>query len=751
MADASQLYIITSLATDCSLSLILLGIWLRQRREQHVLFWAISQLGAGLNIYVQFVAAWGPWSPLLAAVGLSVSLWCMWLGSWNLARKPSSPRDLMLYAACAGLTVLGLLAYWRLYSATARVQESTALLLALMMLFSGIHLLRCSRLFWLLGAVLCLRGSFNLFNAFGLIGLDYLSWAMFAVSVKTVWILGLVSAIQSKLARQHSNTMNSLDCGIAIVNLDGHILQANAAFRQMLSRPFAGGSRPELLPLVQGPARSVLGDYLHMVAHLESAPVLRRSSFLQKPDGAMMPVDIVASNYTEAQQRYLAIQLLDVSERFEQEQDLAWAASHDRQTSLPNRFWLAQKVFDRQSSNADVLAYVVLDVDRFQRVNDLFGYQLGDQLLQNLAQRIREHIPQDVLIVRLDGDQFVLLVVGTSIEQVRESASRYAAQVQQVLQTNFKLDSHSLVISACLGVACYPADSPTPEGALRNAEIAMYQAKRQGRGQCCVFHHGMVSKTGAALLIDTALRSAIELQQLHLVYQPIVTTATRELRKVEALLRWHHPTLGNVGPDRFIPVAEESDLIQALGAWVIGAACQQLAAWGAQANDLVMSINVSPQQLAAPNFVALVDELTSRYGVRPQQIELEITERVLLDDGRSARAVMDQLRQRGVRFALDDFGTGYSAMSYLTSFQFETLKIDRSFISNIDQCEKMRGLAAAMVSMGAHLGMELVAEGVETEAQFATLREIGCQQVQGYLISRPVSAEHIFSASTIPR
>jgi predicted signal transduction protein with EAL and GGDEF domain len=356
------------------------------------------------------------------------------------------------------------------------------------------------------------------------------------------------------------------------------------------------------------------------------------------------------------------------------------------------------------------------------------------------------------LLGRYGSDEFVLVRAGLAAGAAQAMAAACGEQVLRALSRRFELAPHAITVSASIGVACYPGDGADAATLVRHADIAMHDVKKSGRGELRFFDPAMSAYARDALVIDGALRSAIAADELRLVYQPIVDARTGRMDKVEALLRWHSATLGVVGPDRFIPVAEDSDLITELGAWVLEQACRQLGAWRAQLPQRTVSINVSARQLLDPGFIGMVEQALVQHGLAPRQLELELTERVLIGDGDQVRVALGRLRELGVSISLDDFGTGYSSLSYLTQFQINTLKIDRSFVTDMVASQRSNALVATIVAMGQSLGLQLVAEGVETAAQASALEAMGCHYLQGYHISRPVAAGQLlqFAANVVP-
>ena len=385
-----------------------------------------------------------------------------------------------------------------------------------------------------------------------------------------------------------------------------------------------------------------------------------------------------------------------------------------------------------------------LDLDKFKRVNDSFGHAIGDELLRQTAHRIYGVLRPDDVLARFGGDEFIIVIADLAPGTAAQMATRCAERVIGAMACRFDLSHHAIAVSASVGVACYPLHGSDSDMLIRNADIAMYEAKKAGRGELRFFNDAMNAAAKDALVIDGALRGAIEAGEFSLLYQAIVDARTGEPAKVEALLRWHSAALGWIAPDRFIPVAEDSGMIVAIGTWVLDEACRQMARWrDGPLGGVTISINVSAWQLADPAFVTLVERALANNGLEGHRLELELTERVLIDDGGQVRAVLRRLRALGVSISLDDFGTGYSSLSYLTRFQLNTLKIDRAFVMDIEHSERSNNLVNAIIAMGHSLGLQLVAEGVETAGQAAMLEKMGCHYLQGYHFSRPITPDEL--------
>lgn len=423
---------------------------------------------------------------------------------------------------------------------------------------------------------------------------------------------------------------------------------------------------------------------------------------------------------------------------------LAEMAFRDSLTQLPNRTFFMehlQAAMNRQQASADQqFAVLYLDCDRFKAVNDSFGHQAGDDLLVAIAQRLQSLLRQEDLLVRLGGDEFVILLDNLS-------QSDMAIQIAKYILDGFVFPFHwkerDLFVSFSIGIVLECGRYRNPHDLLRDADIAMYQAKASGKGQYQVFAPSMYETTCHQLKLETDLRKAIQNEELALYYQPIVELTTGAIAGVEALIRWHHPTLGFIPPDQFIPLAEETGLIIKLGHWILKEACCQLRQWQEQTivNDsFFVSVNVSAYQFAQPDLVQQIDEVLAATQVRPQCIKLEITETVIMQNMTSTAQVLTELRQRLIQSSIDDFGTGYSSLSYLHSFPIDNLKIDRSFVQQLHKNKKTLGLVTAIVQIAKSIEIQLIAEGIETNEQLAQLKLLGCQLGQGYLFSKPLDS-----------
>jgi len=410
-------------------------------------------------------------------------------------------------------------------------------------------------------------------------------------------------------------------------------------------------------------------------------------------------------------------------------------------TGLPNRLLLQEHLEAarrRAEEHTAGLAVLYIDLDRFKNVNDTLGHRAGDLLLGAVVERLQQVLGGGDRLYSLGGDEFVVLA---ECVKNHEGAERLAQRVLNSLAAAFRLDHHELFITASIGIACYPEDGESADALLKNADLAMYRAKEQGRNTSQLFDTKMKERALERLALEQDLRRAIEREQFVLYYQPQVELRTGRIVGMEALVRWQDETRGLVSPGVFIPLAEETRLIVPLGELVLRTACRQNQAWQAAGYEpMIVSVNLSGHQFAQPNLAEMVREILQETGLAPEYLELEITESITMADVDRAVSMMHELASIGVRISIDDFGTGYSSLSYLKKFPIHTLKIDRSFVRDIPGNKDDAAIATAIIAMAHSLQLNVIAEGVETEEQLAFLRERECDEMQGYLFSKPLPA-----------
>lgn len=429
-------------------------------------------------------------------------------------------------------------------------------------------------------------------------------------------------------------------------------------------------------------------------------------------------------------------------ERKQAEDRISFMAHHDALTGLPNRALFEEQVAEalealRGTGHWAVLAF--LDLDNFKLVNDTLGHAAGDELLKMTATRMRASVRKSDMVVRVGGDEFILLLNGLPCE--RDVVLARLEDIRAAIAAPMQINGRSLQISCSMGVACFPNQGKTVGELLANADMAMYRAKELGRNNLQVFTEEMAGKAHEKLLKQAELREAISREEFLLHFQPQMNLETGRVFAAEALLRWRHPQRGMVSPAEFIPLAEETGLIVPIGDWVLRAACRQCKAWHeAGLPLLIVSVNVSARQFRERNWAAHVAAVLAEVGLDPRYLELELTESLIMQDVPGALATMHELEAIGVHLAIDDFGTGYSSLSALKRFPVRRLKIDRSFVEDIPANVDDKAITAAIISLAQNLGLRVIAEGVETQAQVEFLRHSGCDEIQGYFFSRPLAS-----------
>ena len=441
--------------------------------------------------------------------------------------------------------------------------------------------------------------------------------------------------------------------------------------------------------------------------------------------------------------RELLIRSMQYSiERKRYQEQLEHQANYDVLTGLPNRNLLQDRlkraVFAQR--NARPIAVVFIDLDHFKFINDSLGHTQGDKLLAIIAERLASIVREGDTVARLGGDEFVLVLNDQNKEDV---IFRAMQRVLNKVSEPMTIDGQELYITCSAGVSLYPADAPDVETLLKNADVAMYRAKEHGRNNFQFYTPEMNDLANERLALEHSLRRALERNELLLHYQPKVNLETGMIVGAEALLRWQHPEWGLIAPERFIPIAEETGLIVQIGAWVIRTACNQARLWqDAGLPPVIMSVNLSARQFRQESFVKVVTQILHETGLKPEQLEMELTESMLMHNANAAISILGGLKSLGVRLSLDDFGTGYSSLSYLSRLPIDTLKIDRSFVQHIgDQDECDNGiLAQAIISLGHSLNLTVIAEGVETGEQLKFLKAHQCDEVQGFYFCKPTVA-----------
>jgi diguanylate cyclase (GGDEF)-like protein/PAS domain S-box-containing protein len=470
-------------------------------------------------------------------------------------------------------------------------------------------------------------------------------------------------------------------------------------------------------------------------------------------DGTSVEMDLQGHSVNLGERTVLSYACQDnrVRARFEsrlleKQQHLDHLAHHDQLTGLPNRLYLAAhlpQALDVAARNKELLAVLFLDLDRFKHINDSCGHETGDELLKAVAQRLRETLRGEDLIIRMGGDEFVVIMKSVrNAEEVNEAARR----ITEALSSPIIVGGRPLITTASIGVSLYPRDGADMGELLRHSDTAMYQAKERGRNNCQVFSPLMDRRLKQRIAIETHLRLALDSNQLDVHYQPIVEVRSNQVTSLEALLRWNHPSQGAISPARFIGIAEDSGLIVPIGEFVIERVLQDAVRWRKQGCQLVpIAINVSSAQLQRSDLASVIVQLTRKYDLEPTLLHVELTEGTVFDrregrDGKPNEDGVTRLRDLGIHISIDDFGTGYSSLSYLKRWPVDSIKIDRSFIRELGSDPSDLAIVGAIIAMARHLRVPVIAEGIEGWQQLAKLRELGCARVQGHLIAKPTKA-----------
>jgi diguanylate cyclase (GGDEF)-like protein/PAS domain S-box-containing protein len=435
----------------------------------------------------------------------------------------------------------------------------------------------------------------------------------------------------------------------------------------------------------------------------------------------------------------------DITERKIAEETINFQAYHDLLTHLPNRSLLRDRLglaISQAKREKEMLAVMFLDLDRFKNINDSLGHMIGDELLQQVSTRLKDCLREGDTLARFGGDEFTLLL--PKISDNREDVSKIAEKIISVLKQPFMIDGHELYVSASIGISMYPQDGSNMDALIKNADVAMYHVKDQGKNAYKFFSNDMNTPYFRNLSLDTGIHKALDNNEFSLQYQPQVDLNTGEIVGVEALLRWEHPEHGSISPCEFIPFAEETGLIVEIGDWVMKTALTELKRWmDAGLPKIRMSVNLSTRHLAENNIVKTINRILKETGVKGDCLEIEITENAIMDDMDSVIQKLKKLACNGVTIAIDDFGTGYSSLSYLHKLPIHTLKIDRTFLQESSFANTDHTIVNTIVAMAKGLHLNVIAEGVETQKQLDHLRELDCNQAQGFLFGKPFSSDVI--------
>ncbi|NVZ08706.1 EAL domain-containing protein [Allochromatium humboldtianum] len=553
------------------------------------------------------------------------------------------------------------------------------------------------------------------------------------------------------------NVIDGIDDPILVIGIDYQVLRMNRAARDIAERSGFIDHCAACYKLAAARQRPCNQDDhpcpLRTVRDTRQPCKLIRH--YRAPDGALRQYEVAASPlFDEAGEVRAIIEVSrDISEHLalldelrERELSYAHLAQHDPLTGLPNRLLFA----DRLSQSIHTahrhrrrFAVLFIDLDRFKQVNDSFDHSYGDRVLTAVAERLRRLFREDDTIARMGGDEFTVILNHIRHDQ---DAATVASKILDLFKLPFEVLDHSLFLGASVGISLYPEHGTTVDDLVRNADTAMYRAKESGRNNFQYYSRELTAKAVERVRLESSLHRALERGELLLHYQPQVDLEHGRVRGLEALVRWQHPEAGLISPATFIPLAEESGIILAIGAWVLEQACGRMKDWldrGLVTAETLISVNLSPKQFDQPNLVALIDRILTTTGLAAAQLELEITESTVMQSVEQAGDVLHRLRELGVKVAIDDFGTGYSSLIHLKRFPLTTLKIDKTFVSDIPHDANDTAITRAVIALAHSLSLEVLAEGVETQAQRAFLIDEGCPHGQGYLFSRPLDESGI--------
>jgi len=551
----------------------------------------------------------------------------------------------------------------------------------------------------------------------------------------------VTATVEAELALHRlADVFDSTDDLVILVDTEGTPLYSNQAARELLG--------DDLHRLVGLEALAEVADSVSRAFYEEGLDRWSGEVTIEHPDGRRVPmsVKVIAHPGPDSDVAYMSAVARDITERIALQGSLERQATHDPLTGLPNRSLLLERIRracdGNEARGADPsLALLFVDLDHFKVINDSLGHGLGDRLLQAIAERILTVTRPGDTVARFGGDEFVVLCERLD---AADDALRVAHRLETTLQAPFVVDGHEIHVGVSIGIAFAEDGDIDPVAILRDADTAMYEAKSAGRGRWVVFDEQLRRRAVDRQRTESALRQSRNGENLHLHYQPVLDLRTGTIRSVEALLRWERD--GEfVAPAQFVLVAEETGLIVPIGAWVLEEACRQAAQWQRTPGwaDLGVAVNVSARQLQRPGFLSTVSDLLASCGLAPGSLTLEITESVLLDDTATIVSALESLRDLGVHVAVDDFGTGYSSLTYLHRLPVDTVKLDQSFVAGVADDPQKRAIVTAVINLAKALGLNSVAEGIETERQMAELRMLGCDAGQGHLISEAVDAAAI--------
>jgi diguanylate cyclase (GGDEF)-like protein/PAS domain S-box-containing protein len=677
------------------------------------------------------------------------------------APAPTSPPPGDLMGILATVTHIGLIQHDssdRAVSANQEAADLAGLASDQLLGFGWHHLWHPEDLPAVLGAYLdCRQGTPTAARVRTQIGDGGVRW----VDLRVVPQLGPSGALIGSIAtmqditdavtsRQHARRLmriieDTTDL-LTVTDIEGKTLYLNAAARRFFGVP--DDLHPSEMRAVD--TTSYFPEWARDRFETEALPTVQQGAVwsgelaVVDADGNETPISqvLVAHRDPHGAIEYVAAISRDISERKDFESRLAHQATHDALTGLPNRVLLLDRLkmaMARVGRTGRPLAVLFCDLDNFKVVNDSLGHDVGDTLLRTIAARISEAVRPADTVARFGGDEFVVLCDQLASEA---DAIVIAERLATVITEPVEVGEHEIVVSTSVGIAFARSSHDRPEALIRDADVAMYRAKEKGRNRLEVFDDEMRARAMVRLDTERALRRALDRRELRVFYQPKIDLVTNLVCGFEALLRWEHPERGLLAPSEFIGLAEETGLIVPIGTWVLSHSCRQMQLWRAvypEAHDLELSVNLSARQVAQPDLVEVVSEVLADTGLDPERLELEMTESALMAHAAETVDLLRSLKRLGVRLAVDDFGTGYSSLAYLRRFPVNVLKIDREFVTRLGESVEDTEIVRLVTMLARSLGLQVVAEGVETERQLDVLRELGCDRAQGFYLSRPLA------------
>jgi diguanylate cyclase (GGDEF)-like protein/PAS domain S-box-containing protein len=534
--------------------------------------------------------------------------------------------------------------------------------------------------------------------------------------------------------RRFRNAFEEAAVGMVILDAGGHIESVNRGFTEILQYSAAEVTGKQLMALASREQFPDMEQDRRLIAEGAMRNFRRERRFVRKDGAGVWVRTSVAALVLDGMPHTVGL-MEDITEQREARDQLNRQALHDPLTGLANRLHFEETLQKAiQSATVGEIALLYIDLDGFKMVNDTLGHRAGDLVLKEVAARIGKNLRGAGLLARIGGDEFT--VVLKDVQGVEE-ATGAAAGVLEAFRTSFRIEGHEVSIGASIGISRYPLDGSDASALLQSADAAMYCAKRSGNNRYQLFTAQMRQEAYQRLVMEMCLRNALEHREISLQYQPQYELATGRLSGFEALCRWSNPAMGPVSPDRFIPLAEETGLIVEIGKYVLREACRQALEWQTRHSAVRVAVNVSATQFTRPDFVNSVIDVLQETGLKPALLELEMTESSAIQDREDAVRKMQDLRRLGVRFSIDDFGTGYSSLSYIQYMPVDVLKIDRSFTAKLGTSRRALSMVRAIIAMARALGLRVVTEGVEKAAQVEVLRELGCDDVQGYYFGKP--------------